>query len=156
MGIGGTGHTHTSSDDLEASAISAVSLTVSNNVTTPSLVLSGLAQVTAPGAAFRLLGVITATGGTVQAIQISNLGITTHTHTSSDDLDAGAISAVSLTVSNSISTPSLVLSGLGQITNPGSAFRLLGVITATGGTVQAIQIGNLGISGGDRRYSGHF
>ena len=71
--------------DLDAIALSAVSLTVSNNVTTPSLVLSGLAQVTAPGAAFRLLGVITATGGTFQAIQISNLGITTHTHTSSDD-----------------------------------------------------------------------
>ena len=131
---------------LDAGAISAVSLTVSNNVTTPSLVLSGLAQVTAPGAAFRLLGVITATGGTVQAIQISNLGIggTGHTHTSSDDLDAGAISAVSLTVSNNVTTPSLVLSGLAQVTAPGAAFRLLGVITATGGTVQAIQISNLG------------
>ena len=111
--------------------------------------LSGLEQISSPGTDFRLLGVETLTGGAVKAIQIGNLGTTgiLHIHTdTTDSSNANTISVVDLSASNSLSTPRLILGSLGQVTNPGSAFRLLGVATATGGTVQAIEIGNLGIT----------
>ena len=99
-------------------------------------------NLTTLGSSFSTYARVTGTtGGTVRAIQISNLGIsggggTTHTHSSSYSFSASTITVLhTITVNTSISTPSLVLSSLSQITLLVLTLDSLGVTGTTGGTV---------------------
>ena len=127
MGINTNTHTHDNTDTNYIANVDITNLEILNSIT-----LRNIHLVSSGTEPLYILGVgsspnpQTNSYPIIQSYRISDLGISGgHTHTSSDDLDAGAISAVSLSVSNNVTTPSLVLSGLSQITAPGSAFRLL-------------------------------
>ena len=134
----------TSTDPLTIGAITASSIDISSHITVP---VTSLNATDTPSFLLGILGTRDQEGtpvymGRVYSFELSELiSSVTHIHTdTTDSSNANTISVVDLSASNSLSTPRLILGSLGQVTNPGSAFRLLGVITATGGTVQAIQI----------------